>query len=855
MSRAADRLHRLAGMSASELAYRGRELGRRAADRARVATIPPRWRRARLADVLVPGSPSLTAARDRIRRGAWSDAHVLLSQHFLDRAPRFLVHASGRSALVSSVRSGFPGAVADASERARRISSGGYDLLGYSGLRFGAAAAPDWHLDPVSGRRAPADCWTTIQYLDPRHGDHKVIWELNRHQHWLALGRAEWLIGDGAARETFLRELASWLSANPPLCGINWASALELALRAISWTWALELFVAAPAHHEAPWTVDLLLALDRQLAQVDRHLSRYFSPNTHLLGEALALYVCGSAIPELRGSAERAARGREVLLQETVRQVLPDGGHAERSPHYHRYALEFYLLALSVARVSGDRALVEALAPVAHRMAVFLHHFCDDAGRYPLIGDDDGGELCPITGHNHGHARQTLGWAAELLEAPALAIGPRLEAVSWLTALTDGQANDRGRRPQADAPGVLRTSIVFEDTGYVVARHGGSQATIDVGAHGFFNGGHAHADALGVTITARGAPLVIDPGTATYTMDRALRDRLRSSQWHNTLSLDGRSQSQPAGPFAWATAASARIRHVRINPRFDYVDTETDAWHPIVHRRIFFMAGDDYWVIADRIMGDGRHRADMHWHLDPLWQVEAAGPSAVRLTHSFNGAARVAVPDARLDVFHADRASGLGWCAPVYGRLEPTSTVRAHVEDAAPFWVVTTIDATGSQNDATTFRLEVLAVGDAGDPVAICTRRGDVADVTMCRAEPSREMITTAMDSRHERAITTDARLVHARVLEPGRIDRLYLADLTVFRFDGTESLTLTTGSPIADLAVTLPRGGEPVLESSVDGIDVSLCLTARGRRETEPLRVRTRRDQPTNRTGPSCAV
>ena len=92
-----------------------------------------------------------------------------------------------------------------------------------------------------------------------------MIWELNRHQHWLALGRAYWLTGDRRYRAVFVAELESWLAANPPLTGINWASMLELGFRALSWTWALEFFATATDRDETPWLVDLLVALDRQL--------------------------------------------------------------------------------------------------------------------------------------------------------------------------------------------------------------------------------------------------------------------------------------------------------------------------------------------------------------------------------------------------------------------------------------------------------------------------------------------------------------------------------------------------------------------------------------------------------------
>ena len=183
-----------------------------------------------------------------------------------------------------------------------------------------------------------------MPYLRPECGDHKVIWELNRHQHWLVLGRAYWLTGDRRYRTAVARELASWMDANPPLVGINWASMLELAFRSISWVWAAHFFAGDP-DDDTPWLVDLVVALDRQLVQIERNLSYYFSPNTHLLGEALALYVCGRTLPWLAAAARYERIGRTVLLNEISRQIAGDGGHRERSAHYHRYTLDFYLLA------------------------------------------------------------------------------------------------------------------------------------------------------------------------------------------------------------------------------------------------------------------------------------------------------------------------------------------------------------------------------------------------------------------------------------------------------------------------------------------------------------------------------
>ena len=93
-------------------------------------------------------------------------------------------------------------------------------------------------------------------------------------------------------------------------------------------------------------------ALDRQQTHIAHNLSQYFSPNTHLSGEALALYVAGIVLPELTASRQRAHLGRRVLVDEATRQVNADGGHAELSAHYHRYSTDFYLLATLVARAA-----------------------------------------------------------------------------------------------------------------------------------------------------------------------------------------------------------------------------------------------------------------------------------------------------------------------------------------------------------------------------------------------------------------------------------------------------------------------------------------------------------------------
>src|SRR5208283_5236598 len=78
-------------------------------------------------------------------------------------------------------------------------------------------------------------------------GDHKVTWELNRHQHLVTLAKAGLLSGND--NDKYVRELVaqwrSWIKANPYPLGINWASTLEVAFRSLSWIWVDQLLAGA----------------------------------------------------------------------------------------------------------------------------------------------------------------------------------------------------------------------------------------------------------------------------------------------------------------------------------------------------------------------------------------------------------------------------------------------------------------------------------------------------------------------------------------------------------------------------------------------------------------------------------
>lgn len=798
-------LNRLRRKSPRELAARGLGAARVAIELAQVTMAPPAWRRERLR--LAPRTGDLLHAQDALARRDWCTAEHALRTYFSSRTPRFLIDPSASRRLALGIQERLPSARADAVRRAAPLLEGRYDLLGYSGLSFATdSSAVDWHADPVHGRRAPTTFWGRVPYLDPAYGDHKIIWELNRHQHWLSLGRAAWLTDDDRYAEACVDELDSWLMANPPLVGINWSSMLELAFRSISWIWTLHFCLACDIDRRRCWLTDLLMGLDRQLDHIARHLSTYFSPNTHLLGEGLALYVAGRVLPELASAPRWEQAGRGILLKEAHAQVHPDGGHAELSPHYHRYALDFYLLALAVARRTNDD-LRGALEDVATRLAVFCRALTSDHGRLPMIGDDDGGRLFPMLAREPADVRDTLWVAAVLLGRPELAVGDLPEEALWLLGGQADRSVETHSRPAE--------SRVFRDTGYAVLRSAREHAVLDVGHHGFLNGGHAHADALSLVFFVDGRPLLIDPGTATYTMDRARRDWFRSTAMHNTAVIDGRSQSTPAGPFHWASRADASVIVWRTagTAAAEFIEAEHDGYRPLVHRRGVLRLPDGPWLVADHVLGSGARRVVLHWHVDPAW---AWHDDDARLVHPDGLYAALVSTASSPERFRGDE-DGLGWYAPVYGRVEPAPTLRTSRDGSAPFSIVTAIVAAdcptalsiepqAAVSDAPDGWHRTAALVTSGDAVwlvAFATRLPDAghAPVDMLPLAASHERASCRIASALG-DLSTDARVAAMRCSKDGDVRSLTLIDGSAAAWNGR-----------APFRVAVPRAGAGVLQ------------------------------------------
>jgi hypothetical protein len=553
---------------------------------------------------------------------------------------------------------------------------------------YGAGPLP-WRADPVSGRDWPAAFHTRIDIFGGavRNGDVKYVWELNRHQFLPTLGKAYMLTGEEAYAATGLDLLDDWIRANPYKVGINWTSALEVAVRALAWLWALALFEGSPA-----LTAERRQRYVRSLFQhgryIEEHLSFFFSPYNHLVGEAAALCVLGGQLPCVQPARRWAHRGWDILASEIERQFHRDGGTVEQATGYHHFTVGFYLQALFSRRRVG--MLIEPhVWSRLERAFEFSMQLTRPDGAMPMIGDGDEGKALDLEQSDFWNFAPMLALGAALFrrgDFKAVA-GDFSPDVAWLLGRSSWEALEAlPARPPS------RTATALEASGYYIMRTGWDRAAhhlvFDCGdladgvpRENLPSAAHGHADALSFELSAHGVPLIVDPGFQTYNGPMDWHRYFRETEAHNTVVVDGCSQADHRGRLTWALSPRVERLHWVTSPALDFVEGYQTGYQrlaqPVLHRRSIAFAKPDYWIVRDELIGEGEHDVESWFHF-------AAVPAAVcsdgRSVRTLHGAGNVllmpAEPDGRIELVEPHDGPSGGWVAPGYERMHRAPVAR-----------------------------------------------------------------------------------------------------------------------------------------------------------------------------------
>lgn len=604
------------------------------------------------------------------------------------RPGQFFFSGSEISERAELLRKYLPGEATGILREADEICGHRFRLLGYENLRFnldgGSDKEIDWHLDPVHGKRAPLDPWFQIPFLDfAVVGDHKVTWELNRHQHLVTLAKARVLSG----HEKYARELAaqwrSWIKANPYPLGINWGSTLEVAFRSLSWIWVDQLL--AGTAECTGFRSELAPALAFHGRYIERYLSTYFSPNTHLLGEAVALFFLGTLYPQMPGAGRWKESGWQIVLHEAGRQVRPDGVYFEQSLYYHVYALDFFLYSRLLA-ARNRLEIPPAFDAVLGRMLNVVEALAQ-AGPAEGFGDDDGGRLWNPRRNRTEQMTDPLALGAVMYSKEFSAARLTEEAI-WLFG--NQAVEELSKAPTSPT----LHSAAFPDGGlYVLAdSEPCAQAmVVDAGPQGVGRSGHGHADALSLRLTMDGRRCLVDSGSGVYiSKDPVDRDTFRGTGAHNTVRVDGVDQAVADEPFSWTHIPTTQVENWVVGRSFTYFVGSHNGYarlaDPVLHRRHVLKIAGDLWLVRDVALGRTEHELEIRWHFAPDLEVRAAGAARVEVSkagaRSGESWLTLIVPEET--IWHTATEVTRTLLSPAYGAHQPAPLVRCHARVSLP---------------------------------------------------------------------------------------------------------------------------------------------------------------------------
>lgn len=396
-----------------------------------------------------------------------------------------------------------------------------------------------------------------------------------------------------------------------------------------------------------PFADRLLGTTHAQLVWLSDHIERHLRAN-HLQKNLVALAWGSLAFGD--ESAQEWGRLRAELWAELDEQVLPDGGHYERSPMYHAGALDDWLRTLALCRAARERVPGGVPGRLA-AMTRALQWLSRPDGTLHLFNDAANGQG-PRRGEVLALARRVLG--AEF--------------------------------PEPSGTFALDTTGYF---GYAGTGRG-PRLVVDAGRLGpDHQPGHAHCDMLSFELDLAGRPIVVDAGVHGYDGD-PYREYVRSTRAHNTVSIDGREQHE-----MWATFRVAR--------RGEIVEAHSDessgegiytfrgacrSYHDrdAVHHRLIELA-EDRLVVTDRVARAAGRPVTSWLHLHPDLKLESGAEGASDDGHSFIAVADDSRVRVRIEARGADEVQirraecdpVQGWHCPQFGVAIPAPVLELRI--------------------------------------------------------------------------------------------------------------------------------------------------------------------------------
>jgi len=440
------------------------------------------------------------------------------------------------------------------------------------------------------GKTLSFDDVTTIEWYPVSTSK---LWQYHFHSFDYLLSKV-FLTDEEAAKQLIL----SWVMTHKKKTSgaIGWAP-YPLSLRIVSWVKWMQ-----SVHCYDSVIIDSLSSQYNLLLQnIEYHVL-----GNHLLKNIKALLYSAAFFS---GEEEVLDKVIQLLGEEIDEQILKDGGHFELSPMYHAAVLE---------------DLLDVYNLVVNNPSVFEQYH----GLLPKVQTTIALMLEWLEDMSFGN---TLSYFNDVSqnEAPTL-----LELRAYAAAL---------HIPfHSHVPKLLK---VKKDSGYSIISLQSIRLIVDHGKMGpAYLPAHAHCDLFSFELAINEHRIICNSGTDDYG-NLSTRQLLRSTQAHNTATVDGQEQAEMWGAFRVARRPKNIVFHVDERADCIYFEGKYDgykhqkAFMEDYTRNIIVNKQSEQITVEDIYRGEGFHTIHSYLHFHPRIDIKPQenGYSFSNSTDGING--------------------------------------------------------------------------------------------------------------------------------------------------------------------------------------------------------------------------
>lgn len=477
-----------------------------------------------------------------------------------------------------------------------------------------------WDVDYVTGYKYNQVHYSEVRQKNVSSGtDIKRVWEIARMQYLFAPALAYRLTKDEKYAIKVKHIISDFIYNNPMDEGAAWNISMEVGIRLANILLAFELIVPSSCVDGKFIEEVIASALEHRDHILRNEENVNGRTSNHYLGGLLGLAACSALLKDYPGNRKVLEYVSCSINKEINKQILEDGGDFEGSSSYQRLVGELIGFTVLLCEKSAKKINPSSYERL-NKMIQFTIDITAPNKMVPQIGDNDGGrvfQLLPEINADHSFYVNLLSWIVN-------------KQIVY-TNIKNGLECFIGNHNQSDVPVIQYPEIIIKDYFKIAAiRHNSVYLLVTANeSQKYGMGGHTHNDLLSFVLYIDTYPVVIDPGTGTYTSDPALRNVLRNTGSHSTVKVYGEEQriSDRKELFSWRSKCYSELM-------FNETDTDyvLEGFHDgymsrtgCRHKRIFEISKTCNLIkIIDNIIYDthGDKKTVPHEFSIPLYHTE-----------------------------------------------------------------------------------------------------------------------------------------------------------------------------------------------------------------------------------------